>query len=62
MFFEMFFFIDLIAIFQIKTYEDFDTNVPLVGISIDVYEYHFMENVWVWGKSASIFVCVNESQ
>ena len=55
------FFIDLIAIFRIKTYEDFDTKVPLIGLSID--GYHFMEKkqVWVWGKSAFIFVCINES-
>ena len=35
MFFEMFFLVDLIAIFRIKTYEDFDTKVPFKGISID---------------------------
>ena len=35
------FFIVLIAIFRIKTYEDFDTNMPLMGLSID--GYHFMK-------------------
>jgi hypothetical protein len=39
---------NLIAIFRIKTYEDFDTNVPLMGMSIDVF--HLM------GKNKSGFV------
>jgi hypothetical protein len=33
--------LNLIAIFRIKTYEDLETNVPLIGISIDVF--HFIE-------------------
>jgi hypothetical protein len=33
MFFEMFFLIDLIAIFRIKSYEDFDTGM-------DVFKLH----------------------
>jgi hypothetical protein len=32
--------LNLIVVFRIKTYEDFDTNVPLMGMSIDVF--HFM--------------------
>ena len=39
---------NLIAVFRIKTYEDFDNNVPLMGLSIDVF--HFM------GKNKSGFV------
>jgi len=40
--------LNLIAVFRIKTYEDVDTNVPLMGMSIDVF--HFM------GKNKSGFV------
>ena len=29
--------LNLIAIFRIKTYEDFGTNVPLIGISFAVF-------------------------
>ena len=50
------FFIDLIAIFRIKTYEDFDTNVPLMGLSFDVY--HFMEKKTSLGLGEiGIYIC-----
>ena len=29
--------LNLIAIFRIKTYEDFGTNIPLIGISFAVF-------------------------
>ena len=39
---------------------DFDTNVPLMGMSIDVF--HLMgKQVWISGKSVSIFAGINES-
>ena len=63
--------LNLIAIFRIKTYEDLDTNVPLIGISIDVF--HFIEKKisgFVGNRHPyfpqtlsgyTTFTCINES-
>ena len=50
----------LIVILRIQTYEDFDTNAPLLGIFFAVFDL-MGKQFWVSRKSASIFVGVNES-